>query len=115
MAAVEQGGYGNREIFIRTNGLNTPWGYEDLVAAAGVRPHAVLLPKVESAEMVRRAESVLLEHGAHDDLAIWCMMETPRGMLRAEEIADARSFVAQHGMVSFCRAMLNTNEFLFVF
>ena len=87
--AVEAGGYGKREIIIRTNGLNTPWGYDDLVAAAKAGSDAVLLPKVESAEMVRQAESVLETHGAPSDLEIWCMMETPRAMLRAEEIADA--------------------------
>ena len=87
--AVETGGYEKREIFIRTNGLNTPWGYDDLVAAAKAGPDAVLLPKVESAETVRQAESVLLSHGAPPEMAIWCMMETPRAMLHAEEIADA--------------------------
>jgi citrate lyase subunit beta/citryl-CoA lyase len=87
--AVETGGYGKREILVRTNGLNTPWGYDDLVAAAKAGASAVLLPKVESAEVVRQAESVLLSHGAPSDLAIWCMMETPRGMLHAEEIVDA--------------------------
>ena len=87
--AVEVGGYGKREILIRTNGLNTPWGYDDLVAVAKAGSDAVLLPKVESAEMVRQAESVLEAHGAPPELAIWCMMETPRAMLHAEEIADA--------------------------
>ncbi len=87
--AVETGGYGRREILVRTNGLNTPWGYDDLVAVAKAGASAVLLPKVESAEVVRQAESVLLSHGAPSDLAIWCMMETPRGMLHAEEIVDA--------------------------
>lgn len=87
--AVTAGGYGRREIFIRVNGLNTPWGYDDLVAAARATPDAVLLPKVESAEMVRQAESVLQSHGAPSRMAIWCMMETPRGTLHAEEIADA--------------------------
>jgi citrate lyase subunit beta/citryl-CoA lyase len=89
VSAVKAGGYGRREVMIRTNGLNTPWGYDDLVAVATVRPDAVLLPKVESAETVRQAESVLVSHGAPPDLAIWCMMETPRAMLHAEEIADA--------------------------
>jgi citrate lyase subunit beta/citryl-CoA lyase len=89
MEAVATGGYGKREILIRTNGLNTPWGYDDLVAASTAGADAVLLPKVESAEMVRQAESVLEANGAPDELAIWCMMETPRGMLGAEEIADA--------------------------
>lgn len=87
--AIETGGYGPREVLVRTNGLNTPWGYDDLVAAAKAGASAVLLPKVESAEVVRQAESVLLSHGAPPDLAIWCMMETPRGMLHAEEIVDA--------------------------
>jgi len=32
-----------------------------------------------------------------------------------DEVDDAMSFVTEHGLVSFCRAMLNTNEFLFVF
>ncbi len=86
---VEKGGYGKREIMIRTNGLSTPWGYDDLAAVAAVGADAILLPKVESAEMVRQAESVLLAHGAAPELAIWCMMETPRAMLHAEEIADA--------------------------
>jgi len=86
---VEAGGYGKREILIRTNGLNTPWGYDDLAAVAAVGADAVLLPKVESAEMVRQAESVLVTHGAAPELAIWCMMETPRAMLHAEEIADS--------------------------
>jgi len=89
LSAVKQGGYGNREVLIRTNGLNTPWGYDDLVAVAKAGSDAVLLPKVESAEMVRQAEAVLEAHGAPSDLRIWCMMETPRGMLHAEEIADA--------------------------
>ncbi len=86
---VEEGGYGKREIMIRTNGLSTPWGYDDLAAVAAVGADAILLPKVESAEMVRQAESVLLAHGATPELTIWCMMETPRAMLHAEEIADA--------------------------
>ncbi len=89
VAAVTGGGYGRREILIRSNGLNTPWGQADLAAAATSGAHAVLLPKVESADMVRQAESILAAAGAPDDLAIWCMMETPRGILRAEEIAGA--------------------------
>ena len=89
VAAVTGGGYGRREILIRSNGLNTPWGQADLAAAAVSGAHAVLLPKVESADMVRQAESILAAAGAPDDLAIWCMMETPRGILRAEEIAAA--------------------------
>jgi citrate lyase subunit beta/citryl-CoA lyase len=93
-AAVRAGGYGKRELIVRVNSLNTPWGYDDLVAAAGSGADAVLLPKTEAAESVRRAESVLASSGAPDSLAIWCMMETPRGVLNAQEIAGAGPRVA---------------------
>jgi citrate lyase subunit beta/citryl-CoA lyase len=87
--ALGQGAYGGREILLRVNGAATVWGRDDLAAAARSGAHGVLLPKVESAAMVREAESILVEAGAPDDLALWCMMETPRGILRAEEIAGA--------------------------
>ncbi|HEX6245723.1 MAG TPA: CoA ester lyase, partial [Polyangiales bacterium] len=50
---------------------------------------AVLIPKVESASHVRQVEAVLEANGAPDDLTIWCMMETPLGILHAEEIAQS--------------------------
>jgi len=87
--ALAQGGYGGREILLRVNGPTTEWGRDDLVAAARSRAHGVLLPKVESALQVREAEAILTEAGAPDDQAIWCMMETPKGILRAEEIAGS--------------------------
>jgi len=89
VAAVKAGGYAHRELMIRVNGLDTPWGHDDLAAAATAGADVVLLPKVESADAVRRAEQVLVAHGAPDTLRLWCMMETPRGILRAEEIADS--------------------------
>jgi len=88
-AALEQGGYGGREILVRVNGPATVWGQDDLVAAARSGAHGVLLPKVESAAQVHAAETILTRAGAPDDLAIWCMMETPKGILRAEEIAGS--------------------------
>jgi citrate lyase subunit beta/citryl-CoA lyase len=89
IAAALGGGsnYGRRELLLRVNGLNTPWGYGDLAAAAKLPVDGVLLPKVESADMVRQAEAALVAAGAPDGLAIWCMMETPLGMLHAEQIA----------------------------
>jgi citrate lyase subunit beta/citryl-CoA lyase len=87
--ALADGGYGFREIIIRINGLSTPWGYEDLAAAARSGAHAVLIPKVESADTVRQVEAVLDNLGAPETLAIWAMMETPLGMLHAEEISSA--------------------------
>lgn len=94
VAAIAEGGYGQRELIVRTNGLSTPWGYDDLRAAATSGADAVLLPKVESATDVLQAVAVLEGVGAPDDLAVMCMMETPRGMLRAEEIAGAHPRLA---------------------
>jgi citrate lyase subunit beta/citryl-CoA lyase len=88
-AAVRAGGYGPREVIVRVNGLATPWGHADLVAAATAGADAVLLPKVESAEAIRQALAVLEAAGAPAALALWAMMETPRGMLHAAEIAAA--------------------------
>lgn len=87
--ALLAGGYGGRELVLRVNGLDSAWGYSDLAFAAGQPIDAVLLPKVESADTVRRAEAVLAAHGAPETLALWCMMETPRGVLAATEIAGA--------------------------
>jgi citrate lyase subunit beta / citryl-CoA lyase len=87
--AVKAGGYGGRELLVRVNGLGTPWGYADVVAASTCGAHAILIPKVESADMVRQVDAIMTANGAPDDMAIWCMMETPRGMLKAEEIAQS--------------------------
>jgi citrate lyase subunit beta/citryl-CoA lyase len=88
-ASVAEGGYGRRELLLRVNGLATAWGEADLTAAAQMGLNGVVLPKVESAEAVRAAEAVLVKAGAPAHLAIWCMMETPLGMLHAEAIAAA--------------------------
>ncbi|MGI9502679.1 MAG: HpcH/HpaI aldolase/citrate lyase family protein [Geminicoccaceae bacterium] len=87
--ALKAGGYGHRETIIRVNGLQTPWGHADLVAAATSGADGVLLPKVGSADAVHQALSVLDQAGAPEDLPVWAMMETARGMLHAEEIAGA--------------------------
>jgi citrate lyase subunit beta / citryl-CoA lyase len=87
--AVRAGGFGRRELVVRVNGPNTPWGHADLVAAAACGADAVLLPKVESADAVRQAEQVLVAAGAPGSLRLWCMMETPLGILNAKEIAGA--------------------------
>ena len=88
-AALKAGGYGARELIVRVNGLESPWGYDDIVAAAGFGADAILLPKVESAGAVHQAETIMEASGAHQELSVWCMMETPLGMLHAEEIAEA--------------------------
>ncbi len=89
LEALRAGGFGRREMVLRVNGSGTPWGEGDLAAAARSGADAVLLPKVEGAGDVRRAERALREAGGPPGQALWCMIETPRGVLRAEEIAAA--------------------------
>lgn len=88
LAAVARG-FGHREVAIRVNGPWTPWGEADLAASARSGADAVVLPKVESAAAVREAERGLDAVGAPPGLRLWCMIETPRGVLSAAEIAGA--------------------------
>jgi citrate lyase subunit beta/citryl-CoA lyase len=89
LAAIAAGGYGAREIVVRVNGAGTPWGAADLDASARSSADAVLLPKVEDAEAVRAAARALDAARASPDLALWAMIETPRGVLAAPSIAAA--------------------------
>ena len=88
-AAVTGGGYGNRELTIRVNGMDTRWFADDLAAVAAAGPDAVVVPKVGSADEVHAIEAALEAAGAPDRTAIWAMVETPLAMLRAERIAAA--------------------------
>ena len=88
-AALAAGGYGTRELVLRVNQLDTPWGHADLAAAATMPIDAVLLPKVENPDRVRLTLSLLDALGASERLAVWCMIETPLGVLAAREIAAA--------------------------
>ncbi len=91
-AAVKVGGYGNRELVIRANGLGTTWGADDLAALATSGPDGVCVPKVESVQDVEAIRKALAAAGAPGGLAIWAMIETPHGILNVEAIcAAARS------------------------
>lgn len=92
--AVRAGGYGQRELIVRVNALDTLWGQDDLAAVAQCGADAVLIPKVESRTTVCKVVHVLSTHGAPEHLALWCMLETPRGILHAEEIATANPRLA---------------------
>jgi citrate lyase subunit beta/citryl-CoA lyase len=92
--ALAEGGYGKREILLRINALDTPWGHADVVAAARSKADAILIPKVDSAAQVRQVETIMEQAGAPESMALWCMMETPLGMLHAEDIARSSKRLA---------------------
>jgi len=88
-AAVAGGGYGGRELVIRINALDTPWGEADLAAAAAAAPDAILVPKVSSAEALAAVGLRLRKLGAAERTRVWAMIETPLAILEAPAIASA--------------------------
>jgi citrate lyase subunit beta/citryl-CoA lyase len=86
-AAVGSGEYGNRELTIRANGLDTEWHAADVAAIAQAGPDAIVVPKIDSVGAVRSVEAALEKAGAPDRTRIWAMVETPVAMLDAQEIA----------------------------
>ena len=80
-AALEEGGYGHRARIVRINGLDSPWGAEDLAAFGGHQGvEAVLIPKVNRAADLDAVAAVTGK-------PLWAMMETALGMLNAGQIA----------------------------
>ena len=85
--ALESGGWRCRERLVRVNGLDTPWGEDDLRALAQVAAaDGVLLPKVEGAHETQRARALL----GGDAPALWLMCETARGVLTLAATLAAR-------------------------
>ncbi|HBS49018.1 MAG TPA: CoA ester lyase [Rhodobacteraceae bacterium] len=80
-AALTEGGYDPRVKIVRINGLDTEWGRSDAEAVRQMDADAVLLPKVNGPEDIDALVEITGE------LPVWAMMETPRGMLNAAEIA----------------------------
>ncbi|MDD3837096.1 MAG: CoA ester lyase [Phenylobacterium sp.] len=83
VAAVKAGGFGPREVVIRVNGLDTPWGRDDLAVAAEAGPDAVLAPKVSSAADVAAYRAALPA-----TQSLWIMIETCWGLFRLDELGE---------------------------
>ncbi|MEQ1408228.1 CoA ester lyase [Neorhizobium sp. Rsf11] len=79
----------NRETIIRINPLETEFGRADMDLVVEISPEVVLVPKVERVSEVQAIADILSETGAPDELAIWAMIETPKGVLNAAAIAGA--------------------------
>jgi citrate lyase subunit beta/citryl-CoA lyase len=117
-AAVKAGGFGGREVVIRINGLDTPWGVDDMRAAAAAGPDAILVPKPGSGADIERATAALAGAGAGKTM-LWAMIETPLAILNLGDIAasarkpDARlaCFVlGTNDLVKETRADLSANR-----
>lgn len=86
-AAAASGDYGAREVTIRCNGLDTPWGADDIAAAAAAGPAAIVIPKVSGAAALAEVAARLESAGTPDSTTIWAMVETPEAIFNAREIA----------------------------
>ena len=81
--------YGDREVVIRSNGIDTEWFRADVQAIAQAGPDALLVPKVGSVNDVRTIGEALSAAGAPSHLRIWAMLETPAAVLNAKAIASS--------------------------
>ncbi len=87
VAVVAGGGFGHRELVVRANGLDTPWGMSDVAACAGLPLTAMLFPKVESLSQVQDIVRAMDDAGG-GEVPVWIMVETPLGVLDLRQFAD---------------------------
>jgi citrate lyase subunit beta/citryl-CoA lyase len=78
--------FGNSEKVVRINLLDSQLGYDDLTTIAKLPIDAVMFPRIESAEQVLHSIEALDKAGGNDK-SIMVNIESPLGVLRAEEIA----------------------------
>jgi citrate lyase subunit beta/citryl-CoA lyase len=107
-AAVKGGGYGAREIVIRVNALETPWGTEDLLAACDAAPDVILVPKVTHPGDIISVAKILQGVHALEKIRLWAMMETPMAILNARTIAATAVYPENR----LCCLVMGTNDLL---
>ncbi|WP_343526484.1 CoA ester lyase [Sphingomonas sp.] len=95
VAAVREGGFGERSLVVRANGLETDWAADDLAALAEVRPAAVLLPKVDDVATLAAARAAL-----GPGIPLWAMIETCRGILSLGAIAGVATELGLAALVA---------------
>lgn len=83
------GEFRRQERLCTVNGLDTPWGFDDLKVLARAPLDGIVLAKTEGPDALRAAEAVLTANGAPSTLRLWGMIETPRGLVNVQEIARA--------------------------
>jgi citrate lyase subunit beta / citryl-CoA lyase len=104
--AVAASGFGHRQVVIRVNALDTPWGADDIAAAVAAKPDAILLPKPNGADDIQRAADAMRRAGALATTKLWAMVETPMAILNIRELAGA----ARHAGSPLTYLVLGTND-----
>ncbi|WP_409527836.1 HpcH/HpaI aldolase/citrate lyase family protein [Rhizobium sp.] len=80
-----------QERIIRINPLESGFGEDDLKLAAQILPDAVALPKVEHVGEIAAVADMLARLAPARSIALWAMIETPKGVLNAASIAAAEN------------------------
>ena len=104
--AVKAGGFGAREVFIRVNGVDTPWHADDLAAAAHAAPDAILVPKVSNPDTLELIGRRLLDMGTSHKTRVWAMIETPLAIFNILSIAA----VARDSETRLSGFVMGTND-----
>lgn len=87
--------FGGRQVIVRVNNLNTPWGRDDLVAMAQAKTdHIICYPKVETPEETREVLGII--HAANPDRGLYVMIETARAVIELDRIASIKGLVGLH-------------------
>ncbi|MBB4857122.1 citrate lyase subunit beta/citryl-CoA lyase [Novosphingobium chloroacetimidivorans] len=102
IAAVHEGGFGDREVAIRANGLDTPWGAADLAAIAGSHADAVLVPKVDGPDDIVAYQDAL--GSAPPAMQLWAMIET------CASVANLPAIAAMAGSTRLSLWIMGTND-----
>ena len=102
VSAVREGGFGPREVAIRANGLDTPWGADDLAAIAASGADAVVVPKISTPADILACEAALTM--APPGLQLWAMIET------CAAVGNLFAIAALAGSTRLSLWMMGTND-----
>jgi citrate lyase subunit beta / citryl-CoA lyase len=87
--AIAAKGFGKREVWVRTNSLDSVWWADDSAMAGKARPDGILVPKVSSVEALKAIGDRLSAINADPSIKVWAMIETARAVLDADKLAAA--------------------------
>ncbi len=86
-AAIQSGDYGERELAVRVNSVETPWHAADLHQICRYQPDAILVPKIQSGAEIEAIAETMQQWDPEAKTRLWVMIEMPRAILNLHEIA----------------------------
>ena len=99
VSALTDGGFGQREVMVRINGIHSDWGLLDLDAILAAQPDAIVLPKAETEADIRCVSQRILDAHLPGDMTVWAMIETPMALMNIGQIAAAAKTSRLRGLI----------------